>query len=423
VSSFEEIQVKCPGCRTTVSLPYWHVVSVEDGSNVKKLLLHDKINIARCLKCGNETMVVGPFIYHDRSRRCTYLVLPEDATPSEERRQREMLEEIRDILDNSDLFNRDEHVPFPGKAETLPGIEALKERLLDEDPDCRRAIDIIMWVGRALPRLQGPVEFRRFDPIVTHYEIRNFQRAPVMVNGALRADAADGPGCEREVILDVTMPNGGRPSYRSVIEYAKVGPRDFVPLKHDQYLRGEIDLTLLFWLDEPGRYTVSCVYRVEADINDGASFGRRAWTGRTGSAPVSFGISPVKSGLERARADAFWRRFFRPGGRRWNEVNVVSNKEILGMVVPEPYDRPKVLCSSAAFDTRAVGQAFAEYLLEAARLLELNPPFDRDVNRSRLSELALEEVLKNHARDSLDPQARAYLLERHRTYSKESLGL
>jgi len=421
--SWEQIEVECPECRSPVSLPYWHVVSVDKGSGLKKLLLHDKINLARCLKCGSETMVVAPFIYIDRHRQCTYLVLPDDASDAERRRQLDILAQVKKLFAESDVLADPDGLSFLGRVETVGGTEALKERLFEEDPDCRRGIDILMWVGGAVPHPGQPVEFKRFDPVVAHYEVRNFLPTPVMVNGALRVDAADGPASERDITLEVTGPDRTRPPYRSVIEYAELGPRDFVPLGPEQYLRGQMDLTLLFWLEEPGRYSASCFYRVEEGVNDGAQFGRQAWTGRAESGPVPFGIIPLNSALERNRADAFWRRFFLPGGRKWSEVNIVSNKEVLGMVVPEPYDRPKVLCSSTAFDTRVVGQAFAEYLLEAARLLELNPPFDREVSRNRLSELAVEEVLKNHVFDDLDARARAYLLEKHRTYAKASLGL
>ncbi len=68
--------VKCPKCGQTTEITVWNSITVHDSEDLKKDLLHGKINMFYCPVCSYTALMPTPMLYHDEQRKLMILFSP-----------------------------------------------------------------------------------------------------------------------------------------------------------------------------------------------------------------------------------------------------------------------------------------------------------------------------------------------------------
>lgn len=69
MSSFKNIEIACPKCKTNQSFKVWQAVNVSENKELKTAVFSQDIFKFCCNNCGTESLIEYPFIYHDLEKK------------------------------------------------------------------------------------------------------------------------------------------------------------------------------------------------------------------------------------------------------------------------------------------------------------------------------------------------------------------
>lgn len=65
MSLSKNIEIKCPKCKENQIFKVWQSVNVTEDKSLKDIVFNQNIFRFKCNKCGTESLIEYPFIYHD----------------------------------------------------------------------------------------------------------------------------------------------------------------------------------------------------------------------------------------------------------------------------------------------------------------------------------------------------------------------
>lgn len=61
--------LRCPECGQMTEVTVWNSITVKDSEDLKKDLLHGKLNMFHCPQCSHTALMPTPLLYHDSDKK------------------------------------------------------------------------------------------------------------------------------------------------------------------------------------------------------------------------------------------------------------------------------------------------------------------------------------------------------------------
>lgn len=138
-------------------------------------------------------------------------------------------------------------------------------------------------------KLALTLEAERFtvgQTIPAELVLQNAGDEPVLVNSRLTINKAFAPAPYREVYFVLDDPSGNPVDFLLKINIGEPQGDDFKELQPGETVERAFDLDMYYALEQPGTYSLQAIYENHAEPDDG----RKVWTGKVKSDPVSFEI-------------------------------------------------------------------------------------------------------------------------------------
>jgi len=99
--------VKCPKCGQMSDMTVWTSITVSDSPDLKRDLLHGRVNIFRCPSCSQAALMPSPMLYHDEEKKLMISFSPTADEKEEERLYDEVMKTSAQSgeLDKLDGYN------------------------------------------------------------------------------------------------------------------------------------------------------------------------------------------------------------------------------------------------------------------------------------------------------------------------------
>ncbi len=84
MSSFNQIEVECPSCRTRQDIRIWQAIDAARNKEVREQLITGRINYLYCSSCQFEGEIAAPLLYYDTEKRFCARYVPVEYLDDEE---------------------------------------------------------------------------------------------------------------------------------------------------------------------------------------------------------------------------------------------------------------------------------------------------------------------------------------------------
>lgn len=84
----ERVTLACPLCGSPIQAQVHNLIDVGQEPELKDMLLHGRINVARCPNCSGEGVIATPIVYHDPEKELLLAFTPPEAGLKDEEQQR-----------------------------------------------------------------------------------------------------------------------------------------------------------------------------------------------------------------------------------------------------------------------------------------------------------------------------------------------
>lgn len=124
------------------------------------------------------------------------------------------------------------------------------------------------------------------QPIPGRLVLQNAGDEPLLVNSRLAINKSFAPAPYREVYFTLDDPSGKAVDFMLKINIGEPSGEDFKELAPGESVERSFDLDMYYALERTGEYSLQAFYENHAEPDDG----RKVWTGKVKSDPVSFAL-------------------------------------------------------------------------------------------------------------------------------------